>query len=92
MFRANNSRWVEDGSYLAIKNVTLGYTVPFTGNAYISKARFYVTGQQLAVFSKYNGMNPEVALDSKMSWKGLGVDRTTYPVPRSFSIGCNITF
>lgn len=92
LFRANNSRWVEDGSYLAIKNVTLGYTVPFTGNAYISKARFYVTGQQLAVFSKYNGMNPEVALDSKMSWKGLGVDRTTYPVPRSFSIGCNITF
>lgn len=91
LFRCNNSRWVENGSYLAIKNVTLGYTVPFKVNPYISRLRFYVTAQQLAVFSKYKGMNPEVATNG-MGWKGLGVDRTTYPVPRTFSIGCNITF
>ena len=80
-----------DASYLAIKNVTLGYTIPFTPNHYISKLRVYLTAQQLAVFTKYPGLSPEVSQNG-MDWRGLGVDRTAYPVPRTFSIGCNITF
>ena len=90
LFFMTHSDWVYDGSYLAIKNITLGYTIPFKVNPYVSKVRFYLTGQQLAVFSSYPGMNPEVS--SGLNWNGLGVDQTSYPIPRTFSLGCNITF
>lgn len=90
-FRNGHSGQVYDASYLAIKNITLGYTVPFKPNAYLSKLRVYLTAQQVAVFTKYPGLSPEVSQNG-MDWRGLGVDRTAYPVPRTFSIGCNITF
>lgn len=90
LFFMTNSSWVYNASYIAIKNITLGYTIPFKANPYISKIRFYLSGQQLAVFSSYPGMNPEAS--SSLNWNGLGVDATTYPIPRTFSLGCNITF
>lgn len=92
LFRFNNSSWVYDASYLTIKNITLGYTIPIKPSQYLSKLRVYITAQQLATFTKYPGMNPEIAMNEDMGWSGLGVDRTTYPVPRTFSIGCNISF
>lgn len=92
LFRFNNSSWVYDGTYLTIKNITLGYSVPIKPSQYLSKLRVYLTAQQLATFTKYPGMNPEISQNEDMGWRGLGVDRTTYPVPRTFSIGCNITF
>ena len=88
LFRYNNSRWVSDGTHLALKNVTIGYT--FSPKNYIKKARVYVSGQQLAILTKYTGGNPEVS--SGLNWNGLGVDNTAYPVPRTFTVGCNITF
>ena len=91
LFRYNNSSWVFDASYLCIKNITLGYTVPIKPNRYLSKLRVYFTAQQLATFSKYPGMNPEVSTNG-LGWSGLGIDATTYPIPRTFSIGCNISF
>lgn len=90
-FRNGHSGQVYDASYLAIKNITLGYTVPLKPNQYLSKLQIYLTAQQLAVFTKYPGLSPEVSQNG-MEWRGLGVDRTAYPVPRTFSIGCNITF
>lgn len=92
LFRFNNSSWVYDGTYLTIKNITLGYTIPVKPSQYLSKLRVYFTAQQLATFTKYPGMNPEISQNEDMGWRGLGVDRTTYPVPRTFSVGCNITF
>ena len=92
LFRFNNSSWVYDATFLAIKNITLGYTLPVKPNRYLSRLRIYLTAQQLAVFKKYPGMKPEIAQNETKGWRGLGVDRTTYPVPRKFSIGCNITF
>ena len=77
LFRLGHSGQVYDASYLAIKNVTLGYTIPFTPNHYISKLRVYLTAQQLAVFTKYPGLSPEVSQNG-MDWRGLGVDRTAY--------------
>lgn len=91
LFRYTHSGWIYDGTHLAIKNITLGYTVPLKNNLYVSNLRFYITAQNLATFSNYPGMNPEVS-ENGMGWRGLGTDRTTYPVPRSFSVGCNITF
>lgn len=88
LFRFNNTRWVSDGTHLALKNVTIGYT--FTPKNYISKARIYFSGQQLAILTKYTGGNPEVS--SGLNWNGLGVDNTAYPVPRTITIGCNVTF
>ncbi|MDR1092194.1 MAG: SusC/RagA family TonB-linked outer membrane protein, partial [Prevotella sp.] len=91
LYRYGHSGQVYDASYLAIKNITLGYTIPLKANSYLSRLRFYLSVQQLAVFTKYPGLSPEVSMNG-MAWKGLGVDRTAYPVPRTFSIGCNITF
>ncbi len=88
LFRFNNTRWVSDGTHLAIKNVTLGYTI--SPKKYIKRARFYVSGQQLSIITKYTGGNPEVS--SGLNWNGLGVDNTAYPVPRTFTIGCNLNF
>lgn len=91
LFRYGQSGQVYDASYLSIKNITLGYTIPMKANAYLSKLRVYLTAQQLAVFTKYPGLSPEISQNG-MDWRGLGVDRTAYPVPRTFSVGCNVTF
>lgn len=91
LYRYTHSGWVYDGTYLAIKNITLGYTVPLKTNSYVSSLRFYITAQNIATFSGYPGINPEVC-ENGMGWRGLGVDRTTYPVPRTFSVGCNVSF
>ena len=91
LYRLGNSGWVYDASYLSIKNVTLGYTVPLKSRDLISRLRFYITMQNLATFTQYPGISPEVSMDG-MSWKGLGVDRTAYPAPRTFSLGVNVSF
>ncbi|PXV59961.1 TonB-linked SusC/RagA family outer membrane protein [Dysgonomonas alginatilytica] len=91
LYRYTNSSWVYDATYLSVRNITLGYNIPLKSNAYLSKIRLYLTAQNLKTFSKYPGMNPEVS-ENGMNWNGLGIDKTTYPIPRTFSLGCNITF
>jgi len=89
LFRTANSHWVSDGSYLTVKNIALGYTIPHTENKYIRSIRLYGSIQQAWVFTKYNGANPEV---SAYGTNGLnqGVDYTSYPVPRTISAGINM--
>ena len=91
LFRYNNTRWVFDGSYLRVKNLTIGYTVPLKTNPYIKGLRFYLSGQNLLTWTAYPGMNPEV---SSRGASGLyqGVDITAYPVARTFSLGINVKF
>lgn len=91
LYRYTHSGWVYDGTFLTIKNITFGYNVPLKPNNYISSLRVYVTAQNVATFSKYPGINPEVS-ENGMGWRGLGVDKTTYPIPRTFSVGCNVSF
>lgn len=90
--RTTNSRWVSDGSYLTIKNITLGYTMPFSNAKYLTSIRLYGSIQQAWVFTNYNGANPEVNDNGTDGGTGLtqGVDYTSYPVPRTFSIGINL--
>lgn len=92
--RSSNDLWVYDGTQLTLRNVTLGYTLPVKENKYIRHARFYITAQQLFVLSKYPGPNPEVnsTTNNELRWNGMGIDRSVYPVPRTFSVGCNLTF
>lgn len=89
--RNTNSRWVSDGSYLTIKNITLGYTLPFQNNKYLKSVRLYTSVQQAFVFTNYSGANPEVNNYGGNS-TGLvqGIDNTTYPVPRTFNFGLNV--
>jgi len=89
--RSVNSQWVEDGSYLEVKNINLGYTIPIKGNSVMKSIRVYTSVEQAFVFTKYSGMNPEVSLNG-LDGIGQGVDEDAYPVPRTFSVGLSSTF
>lgn len=91
LYRTYHTGMVYDASYLSIRNITLGYDVPLKANKYISRIRPYVSIQNVAMFKSYLGMNPE-ASNSGQGWRGLGIDRTNTPVPRTYTVGCNITF
>ncbi|MGM9749343.1 MAG: SusC/RagA family TonB-linked outer membrane protein, partial [Candidatus Cryptobacteroides sp.] len=90
-----SSRYVEDGSYLRIKNLTLGYTFPkkLIEKIRIENLRLYVNVQNLYTFTKYSGYDPEVGASTQDS-TGLtyGVDNGRYPSPTMYSFGLNITF
>lgn len=81
----NNSRFVEDGSYLRLKNVQLGYTLPKTlvGKIGLSHVRFYLSGSNLLTLTGYSGYDPEV---------GGGVDYGNYPQARTVMLGVNLSF
>jgi len=90
-----SSRYIEDGSYLRIKNITLGYTFPkkWITKARIENIRLYCNIQNLYTFTKYSGYDPEVGASTQDS-TGLtyGVDNGRYPSPTMYSFGLNITF
>ena len=90
-----SDRYVEDGSYLRIKNITLGYTFPkkMLEKAKIENLRIYMNIQNLYTFTKYSGYDPEVGASTQDS-SGLtfGVDNGRYPSPMTCSFGLNITF
>jgi len=92
LFRFTNSRWVFDGSYLMVKNLTLGYTIPLKHNSYVKSIRLYVTGQNLLTWTKYPGMNPEVSRSGTSGLSYYGVDHTSYPVSRVYTAGLNVSF
>ncbi|MDN3593436.1 SusC/RagA family TonB-linked outer membrane protein [Zunongwangia endophytica] len=85
------SRWVEDGSYLKLKNVNLSYALPqeFTSKLGLSKFAVYLTGTNLITWTKYTGFDPDVN-----SYSGLrsGVDEGSYPQSRTFILGLNFGF
>jgi len=89
--RYDNSRWVSDASYLTVKNITLGYTLPFKNTSYFEKIRIYASIQQALVLTKYKGSNPEVSINGGSVLYG-GLDFTAYPVPRTFTFGLNVNF
>ena len=85
------SSWaIEDGSFLRINNVTLGYSIPTAKMKLFSKLRFYFTANNLAVFTKYSGYDPEVSVRNSPLTPGL--DYSAYPKSRSFIFGVNASF
>ena len=90
-----SSRYIEDGSYLRIKNITLGYTFPkkLLSKAKIENLRIYCNIQNLYTFTKYSGYDPEIGASTQDA-TGLtyGIDNGRYPSPTTYSIGLNITF
>ncbi len=91
------SDWaIEDGSYLRLNNVTVGYTVPMKDlKKYpISSLRFYLTGTNLALWTKYSGFDPDVNSTRSDGFAALtpGLDYSSYPKSRTFTFGLNVTF
>jgi TonB-dependent starch-binding outer membrane protein SusC len=86
-----SDRFIEDGSYLRIKTLQIGYTVQpsMLTRLHMRTLRIYVSTQNLFTFTKYTGMDPEIGMRDALD---LGVDRGTYPQARVFSLGMNISF
>lgn len=81
-----SDRFLESGSYLRLKNLTIGYTLPSNKmskitNNILTRARIYVTSQNLLTFTKYTGYDPEI---------NGGIDTGTYPQARTMTIGLNL--
>ncbi|RAJ82064.1 TonB-linked SusC/RagA family outer membrane protein [Chitinophaga dinghuensis] len=87
-FGTTSDWYLENGSYMRIKNITLGYTLPdkLTERYHINKLRVFVTGNNLFTFTKYSGMDPEVGTDT------YGIDLGRYPQARGFIAGLNLNF
>ncbi|MEQ9441320.1 MAG: TonB-dependent receptor [Cyclobacteriaceae bacterium] len=86
-----SSRWIEDGSFLRLDNISLAYT--FDTDTFLSNARVYVMGQNLFLLTGYSGLDPEV--NSDVSGTGvapLGIDYLSYPRARTVSIGATFSF
>jgi TonB-linked SusC/RagA family outer membrane protein len=87
-----SSRFVRKGSYLTIKNIALGYTVPTASLKPFRTIRVFGSVQQAFVFTGYTGGNPEVTLDANGNIANAlnqGMDYSAYPVPRTFTLGVN---
>ncbi|MGB1074950.1 MAG: SusC/RagA family TonB-linked outer membrane protein [Flavobacteriales bacterium] len=89
-FRASDL-FVEDGSYLRIKNVQLGYTLPdeVMDRLGIRSARVYVAATNLYTFTSYSGLDPEIGSRGTLE---IGIDRGFYPSPRMYMVGLNLNF
>ncbi len=86
-----SSRFIEDGSYLRVKNVTLSYNIDrsLLDRVNLHSARIYVTGQNLLTFTNYSGMDPEVNYAGPDTIV-MGTDFFTHPQVRTISLGINL--
>jgi hypothetical protein len=82
---------IEDGSFLRLQNVTVGYTLPqkITGKLGISKVRGYFTGYNLFLLTRYSGYDPEVNVQNGLT---PGIDDNVYPRSRMYTFGVNLSF
>ncbi len=83
--------FIENGSFLRLRNVNLGYTLPdkFLAKLKISKTRVFINGTNLYTLTKYSGYTPEIASSNAL---GSGIDMGVYPITAIYSIGVDITF
>ncbi len=88
----NSSEWLYDGSYIRLKNATLGYTIPKSvmNKMHLTSAKIYVSGTNLWIKTKYPG-DPEVNTET-ISTVGGGQDFYTIPQPRTITVGLSVTF
>ncbi len=92
-----SSRFLEDGSYLRLKNLQFGYTIPANALKFIGlkQARIYASGSNLFTLTKYSGLDPEMTVSNNSRNEGdraAGIDWGTYPSARTIMFGIDITF
>lgn len=104
----DNTNWqssdlyIYDGSYLRLKNIQVGYTLPanLTRKFFVSSLRLYVAAENLFTFTKYHGFDPEISSggnsslnnDTNAGSTSLGIDRGVYPQSKTFTVGLNLSF
>ena len=84
---AFSDRWIEDGSYLRLKNVTISYKLPIN-NTYIQGITVWAQGTNLLTFTKYLGSDPEVSMGNSVLFQGI--DRGYLSSGRMFNVGVKI--
>ncbi|MEQ9442007.1 MAG: TonB-dependent receptor [Cyclobacteriaceae bacterium] len=86
--------FIESGDFLRLKNIVVGYTLPevLTERVGISRARFYITGQNVLTLTQYSGLDPELGYIDPDNNFQLNVDYAQYPQARSWTLGASITF
>ena len=89
-FSSSSSFYVEDGSFVRLQNVSLGYTFPSKIN-WLKKLRVYFSAQNLFVITNYTGLDPEVNMQGQSNLN-RGDDRDAYPRARTFTVGASVTF
>lgn len=91
--RRVSDRFLEDASYVRLKNISLGYNIPkgIVKKAGLTNARVYVTGQNLLTFTNYSGFDPEVSTFGETN-TSAGTDFLTFPQPRTVLFGINLGF
>jgi TonB-linked SusC/RagA family outer membrane protein len=90
-YKDDGSRWLEDGSFIRLRSLALGYTLPksITQRVKLEKVRFSVIASNLFLITKYTGLDPESS--SSSSQNAQGIDLGTPPQPRSFQFGVNVS-
>jgi hypothetical protein len=88
-----SSQYIENGSYLKLKNLTIGYTLPTSliSRLSLAKVRVYVSTQNLLTITGYKGLDPEIGAQGGNPTQN-GVDNGTYPSSRYYTVGLNVTF
>lgn len=88
-----SSQWLEDGSYLRMDNINIGYNFDVAALGFLKRARVYVTGQNLFVITGYSGYDPEVRTNTNGGGNAaIGIDYLAYPRPRVFMLGGSFAF
>ncbi|MFZ9982358.1 MAG: SusC/RagA family TonB-linked outer membrane protein, partial [Cyclobacteriaceae bacterium] len=88
----NSTQFIEDGSFLRIRTLSAGYTIRPRDQKWFSNIRVYAQAQNLFVFTRYTGFDPEVSSTGGGTPGTAGVDYAAYPQPRTFMFGFNIGF
>jgi TonB-dependent starch-binding outer membrane protein SusC len=86
-----SNRFIEDGSFVRLKNISLGYTLPksVSGKVKVSDLNLYISAQNLITWTKYTGFDPEVTSGSNVS---PGTDAGIYPVAKTLTAGVRLSF
>ena len=88
-----STRYLENGSYLRLNHLTFGYTFNTDALDWLQALRLSITGQNLFVITNYSGFDPEINRDKSIGGvQSFGIDDNSYPRPRTFVFGLNLTF
>ena len=88
-----SDRFIDDGDYIRLKNVTLGYTLNTNNTDWLSSMRFYISAQNLLTFTNYEGYDPEVSVFQGANFNNaFGIDLGQLPQARTFILGIQANF
>ncbi|MFH0758898.1 MAG: TonB-dependent receptor [Bacteroidota bacterium] len=92
-----STRFIEDGSYVRLKNIQIGYTIPMSSSKKVraKQLRIYVSAQNLFTYTRFSGLDPEMQTSENSAAEGdraVGIDWGTYPSSKTYLVGLNLTF